>query len=132
MTSPSRRLRVTLPAHEAGYLHWLAVESGNDEPTEAALLLKMGIRLAIRRYRRLYQASPIDHADATTLQRDTPGDPEYPAGPPWMPRHSGGIAPVDDTTRFDPPLWGGGFHELEEPNPHRERGFAGHGQEEPE
>jgi hypothetical protein len=131
-TSRSKRIRVTLPAQENGYLHWLAVESGNDESTEAALLLRMGIRLAIRRYRRLYGGRPIDGADAETLERETPGEPGYQTGQPWQLEHSGGVAPVDDTTRFDPPLVLPEWEPQGSHSPHRERGFAGHGEKEEE
>lgn len=74
MTSHSSRLRVTLGLQERGLLHWLAVESGNTDTREAGLLLMTGIRLALRRYRRLYGGLPLDPADQATIERNTPGE----------------------------------------------------------
>jgi len=125
-TFRSDRLRVTLPSQERAYLHWLAIESGNDDVQEAGLLLKMGIRLAMRRYRRLYGGLPVEPADQETLEKNTPreaGD-DPPAAYHRLPDHSpiGGF----DVNLGDPPLvlpeWDG----LPDPDPHRERGFGRH------
>ena len=87
MTSLSSRFRVTLPAADVAVLDWLAVESGNDRPTEAALLLRSGIRLALRRYKQLYSeggAPPPEMAGFEALLRGIggkPGEALYPAVP---------------------------------------------------
>jgi len=130
MKGPSSRLRVTLPAMERGYLHWLAIESGNDDVEEAGLLLKLGIRLAMRRYRQLYGGLPMDPADQRTLDRNTPRAPGDREPDVWerLPENvpDGGF----DVDPGDPPLvlpeWSG----MPEPDPHRERGFGGHGRKE--
>jgi hypothetical protein len=129
MTSPSSRIRVTISTSDHGLLHWLAVESGNDDSTEAALLLKMGIRLAVRRCRRLYGSLPIDPADQATLELNTPGEAGYKTGRDRVRELE--HLPIGDyeVDPGDPPLvlpdWTGG----DLSTPHRERGFGGHGKE---
>ena len=75
-TSPSRRIRVAIPESEYVRLSWLAGQSGNDISREAGLLLVLGIRRAVERWRKLLGRPEVSPADLETLRR-AEGTPDW-------------------------------------------------------